>query len=86
MSPALPVNGFKWIEHTSKFDKNFTNQYNKSINKAYFVEVDIEYPKQSPKISIYLLHFFWRKLKYNYLKNLYEIFTIEKNMLHLYKR
>ena len=45
MSQTLPVNGFKWVEELSKIDECFIENYDKDTNKGYFLEADIEYPK-----------------------------------------
>ena len=48
MSKNLPVNGFKWVkqEELSKFSKDFIKNYDKNSDKGYFIEVDIDYPKE----------------------------------------
>ena len=47
MSQKLQVNGFKWVEEEklSKFNERFITSYNENGDKGYFLEVDIEYPK-----------------------------------------
>ena len=46
MSRKVSVNGFKWINDLSKFNENFIKSYNENSDAEYFLEVDIEYPKQ----------------------------------------
>ena len=46
MSQKLPVNGFKWVKNLSKFSEIFIRNYDKNSNKGYFLEVDIDYPKE----------------------------------------
>ena len=46
MSQKLPVNGFKWIKKVSKIDEDFIKNYDKDGNTGYFLNVDIEYPKE----------------------------------------
>ena len=46
MSQKLPVNGFKWENDLSRFNENFIKNYNENSDVGYFLEVDIEYPKQ----------------------------------------
>ena len=46
MSKKLPVNGFKWENDLSKFNEKFIKNYNENSGGGYFLEVDIEYPKQ----------------------------------------
>ena len=46
MSKKLPVNGFKWENDLSRFNENFIKNYDENSDVGYFVELDIEYPKQ----------------------------------------
>ena len=46
VSKKLPINGFKWENDLSKFNENFIKNYNENSHVGYFLEVDIEYPKQ----------------------------------------
>ena len=48
MSQKLPVNGFKWVEKSrlSRFNERFIKNYNKNSDIGYFLEVDIDYPKE----------------------------------------
>ena len=46
MSTTLLVNGFKWENDLSRFNENFIKNYNENSDVGYFLEVDIEYPKQ----------------------------------------
>ena len=46
MPQKLPVNNFKWVEDTSKINKEFRKNYNENINKGYILEVDVKYPKK----------------------------------------
>ena len=46
MDKTFPVNGFKWGNDLSRFNENFIKNYNENSNVGYFLEVDIEYPKQ----------------------------------------
>ena len=46
MSKKLPVNGFKWENDLSRFNESFIKNYNENSDAGYFLEVDIEYPKQ----------------------------------------
>ena len=46
MSQKLPVNGFEWVEELSWFKEVFIKKkYDEDSNKGYFLEVDVEYPK-----------------------------------------
>ena len=47
MSQKLPVNGFMWYnDHLSDFNEDVIKNYNENSDEGYFLEVDIEYPKQ----------------------------------------
>ena len=46
ISKKLPINGFKWENDLSRFNKTFIKNYNEDSDVGYFLEVDIEYPKQ----------------------------------------
>ena len=46
ISKKLPANGFKWAEKLSKFDERFMKSYNENSVIGYFLEVDVEYPKE----------------------------------------
>ena len=45
MSEKLPANGLKWVEDLSQFNEDFIKNYDENSNKGYFVEVDVDYPK-----------------------------------------
>ena len=45
MSQKLPVNDFKWVKDLSKSDEPFLKSYNEKRKEGYFLEVDIQYPK-----------------------------------------
>ena len=46
MSKKLSVNVFKWENDLSRFIEDFIKNYNENSDMWYFIEVDIEYPKQ----------------------------------------
>ena len=46
MSQKLPVNSFKWVEKLSRFNEIFIKNYNENSDIGYFLEVDIDYPKE----------------------------------------
>ena len=45
MSQKLLVNGFEWVEDLSQFKEDFIKNYDENSDKGYFLEVDVEYPK-----------------------------------------
>ena len=47
MSQKLLANGFMWYnDYLSDFNEDFMKNYNENCDEGYFLEVDIEYPKQ----------------------------------------
>ena len=48
MSQKLPVKGFKWVKQKklSKFNEDFIKKYDEDSNTGYFLEADIDYPKE----------------------------------------
>ena len=56
MSQKLPVNGFKQEDDLSRFNERFIKSYNEKSNKGYFLEVDVEDPKNY-LVLIKIYHF-----------------------------
>ena len=46
MSQKLPTNGFRWVEDLSQFNEDFIKKYDENSYIGYFLEVDVEYPKE----------------------------------------
>ena len=46
MSQKLPACGFKWVENTSQFTKDFIESYKEDIDEGNFLEVDVRYPEK----------------------------------------
>ena len=46
MSKKLPVDGFEWVEALSVIDEDFIKNCDEDSNVRYFIEADIEYPKE----------------------------------------
>ena len=48
VSQKLPVYGFEWVEKSrlSRFNETFIKKYNENSDIGYFLEVDIDYPKE----------------------------------------
>ena len=65
VSQRLPVGGFKWIEDVSKIDKDFLKSYDENRDIGYFLEVDIEYPKELHDLHSDLPFFTRKKMKIN---------------------
>ena len=62
MSQKLPVNGFKWVKNLSKFNEIFIRNYDETSNKGYFLEEDVDYPKNY-LIFIKIYHFYQKEKK-----------------------
>ena len=43
ISQKLSVNGFKWVEDTSQFTKDFIENHIEGSDKGYLLEDDIQY-------------------------------------------
>ena len=43
MSQQLSVDGFKWVQIASQFNKDFMQNYNEDNDKGHFIEVDVQY-------------------------------------------
>ena len=46
MPQKLLVKGFKWVKDVSKIDKDFIKIYDEDGDIGYFLEADIEYPRE----------------------------------------
>ena len=42
MDKKLPVNDFKWVKETPKFNVDFTKCFNYDSYEEYFLEVDVQ--------------------------------------------
>ena len=47
MSRKLPVNGFKCVKKLSRFSEIFIENYSENSNTEYFLQIDIDYPKNT---------------------------------------
>ena len=45
MWQKLPVNNFKFVEYISEINKDFIKNCNEDDDEGYFLEVDVQYPK-----------------------------------------
>ena len=62
MSQKLPTNDFKWVEDLSQFNESFIKNYDENSYIGYFLEVDIDYPKDY-LIFIKVYHFYLKVKK-----------------------
>ena len=85
MSQKLPVNDFKWIkkEELSKFNEDFIKNYDENGNIGYFLEVDIDYPKELFSIHKNLTFLPESKKVNNVEKLICEDKKTRKNMLFI---
>ena len=54
MPQKLSVGGVKWVENTSQFSKDFTENCNEDSEEEYFLEVDGQYPEKLYDLRNYL--------------------------------
>ena len=47
MSQEVPPIGFKKVENTFQFSKDFIKIYNEDSDEEYFLEVDAQYPTKT---------------------------------------
>ena len=80
MSQKLPVNGFKWIEDTSKINEQFIKNYDENNDKGYILEVDVKYPKKLHDLHSDL-PFLPKRMKIDKCKKLVCNLQNKKNML-----
>ena len=80
ISQKLPVNGFKWIEDTSKISEEFIKNYDENNDKGYILEVDVKYPKKLHDLHSDL-PFLPKRLKIDKCKKLVCTLRNKKNML-----
>ena len=84
MSQKLPINDFKWIkqEKLSKFNEDFIENYDENGYIGYFLEADIDYPKE-----LFNLHkdlpFLAESKKVNNVEKLICDIDKKKNMLFI---
>ena len=82
MSQKLPVNGFIWVKILSRFNERFIKNYNENSDIGYFLEVDIDYPKE-----LFNLHkdlpFLPERKKLMNAKNLFVVQKTKKNVVHI---
>ena len=80
MSQKLPVNDFEWVEDLSQFKEDFIKNYDENSDIGYFLEVDIEYPKNY-LIFINIYHFYQKERKSKKVKSLFATCETKKTML-----
>ena len=56
MSQKALLNDYKWIKDISQFNEGFIKSYNKKIDEAYFLEVDVKNYK-----NFIIIYYFYLK-------------------------
>ena len=41
MSQKVPIDGFKWVEEISQFNRDFMKSHNEESNRVYFLEAEV---------------------------------------------
>ena len=89
MSQKPPVNGFKWLKKSSKFDEHFIKNYDENSDKGYFLEVDVEYPNkiiqelqlmELHSVFIVIYHFYPKEIKLKNAISLFAAYATKKTM------
>ena len=79
MSQKLSVKGFRWVNDVSRFNEDFIKNYNENSYVEYFLEVDVEYPKNY-LILIKTLHFYQKDKNQKKQKHFFVVQKTKKNM------
>ena len=56
MSQKLHLGGFRYVEEISQFNEDCIKSYREDSDTGYFIEVDLEYPKELHEIHNDLLY------------------------------
>ena len=83
MSQKQPTNGFVWVRNLSQFNESFRRNYNENSYLGYFLEVDIEYPKELFNFHKNLPFFPERKKVEKVEKLVCSIEDKEKHVIHI---
>ena len=85
IAQKLPVKGFKWVKQKqlSKFNEYFIKKYDEDSNKGYFLEVDLDYPKELFNLHKNLPFLPQRKKVEKVEKLIYNIKDKEKYVIHI---
>ena len=71
----MPVGGFKWVENTSPFNKDFIENYNEDSTQGHLHELQNDLPSLT----------FLKEWKLKKLKILWQTFMMKKNVTHIWK-
>ena len=81
MIKKLSVGGFNWVKNVSRIDEEFIKNYDENSDIGYFLNVDLEYPKESHDFHSDL-PFLPEKMRINKHDKLVCTLYDKKNMLH----
>ena len=79
MSQKLSVKCFRWVNDVSRFNEDFIKNYNENSYVEYFLEVDVEYPKNY-LILIKTQHFYQKDKNQKKQKHFFVVQKTKKNM------
>ena len=83
MPKKLLINGFEWENDLSRFNETFIKSYKENSDVGYFLEVDIEYPKQLRSFHKDLIFLPKRKKLEKVEKLICSIEEKEKYVIHI---
>ena len=83
MSQKLPIKGFKWVEDLSQFNEDLIKKYDEKSDTGYFLEVEIDYPKELFNLQKDLPLLPERKKVEKVEKLIYSIEDKEKYVIHI---
>ena len=85
MSRKLPLGSFKWVEETSKFNEDFKRSYNDESDEGYYIEANVQYPKNLHNLH-YVLLFLPERMKFEKVKKLVaSLHDKEEHAMHIKK-
>ena len=85
MSQKLPANDIKWVkeEDLSQFNEDFIKNYDENSNTGYFLEEDIDYPKELFHLHKDVLFFPESKKVNKKEKLIFEVEDKKKHVIHI---
>ena len=80
----VTLDGLNWVEETSQFNEDFIKNYNEYSDMGYYLEVDVQYPKE-PNEFQNDLPFLSKRLKTGKVGKLLVNFCNEKDLHEFHK-
>ena len=84
MSQTLPISGFKWVENTFQFSKDFIQNSMKIVIKVIFSKLAFNILKNYMTFTM-IYYYCLKEWKLKKLKNMKPICMIQNNMPYTYK-